>query len=89
MSILARWAGESATINADLGARLALQVSIETLHEWGFDEAAQLLEELGERQVAQAFATLAWAEDSQPAGVAAATNNTRQSPEGKTARGGQ
>jgi len=61
-SPLERYAGELAVANADLGARLALQVSIESLREWGFNEAADSLETGGERAVAAAFATLAWSE---------------------------
>lgn len=74
---LARWAAESARVNADLGARVALAALTELLYQAGHNEAALLLEDHGAIVVARAFSEAAWSEDMPTAGQA--EQKTKQS----------
>jgi hypothetical protein len=78
-SPLERYAGTLAVTSADLGARLALVAVAEMLYEAGMNEAAELVNDHGDVAVARAFSEASWNEET--------TSNTRQGPEGKTARG--
>lgn len=76
-SPLGRWALESARVNADLGARVALTACVELLYQAGHNEAALLLEDHGSVVVARAFSEAAWAEELPTAGQA--EQKTKQS----------
>lgn len=67
-SPLERWAGQSAIVNADLGARVALQAVTELLYELGMNEAAEMVSDHGAVVVAKAFSEQAWAGELPPSG---------------------
>lgn len=64
------WARKSAVVNADLGARVALQAVTELLYEAGMNEAAEIVSDHGEVVVARAFSEAAWSEELPPVGDA-------------------
>jgi hypothetical protein len=61
------------------GAFIACQAIAELLYQAGMNEAAEMVSDHGETVVARAFSEAAWSQESQPAGVAAASPATNTS----------